>query len=63
MVKNTVQARRVAAYPSPLYHQLLKGYVKVEEMPISEAVSEMIKEHFDAMPACDREKYLLASKK
>ena len=46
--------RKIECYPPPKYHTLFRGYVEMNEMKNSEAVSEIMRQFFDNMPANKR---------
>ena len=57
----TIKAKRSVAldhkiecYPPPKYHTLFIGYVEMNEMKNSEAVSGIMRQFFDNMPANKR---------
>ena len=54
--------RRIQAYPPPKYHNLTTAYAKANDMKESAAVTHIIKEFFDAMPAHERERIIQVSK-
>ena len=54
--------RRIQAYPPPKYHNLTTAYAKANDMKESAAVSHIIKEFFDKMPAQERERIIQVSK-
>lgn len=60
--KSAALARMVRCYPPPKYHRLFEGYRVMNEMKVSEAATQMIREFFDRMPAIEREKYIRVSK-
>lgn len=46
--------RKIECYPPPKYHTLFKGFAEVNEMKNSEAVTEIMRQFFDNMPANKR---------
>ena len=52
--KSVALERGVRCYPPPKYHTLLMGYIQLNEMKQSEAVTEIMRTFFDSMPEQQR---------
>ena len=62
-MSKTTEKRKLQAHPAPKYHKLTKAYANLQEMSVSEAVSIMIKQFFDAMPEKERSRLVITIQK
>lgn len=57
-VKRAKEERRIVCRASPKYHNLFKGYMTMHELPMAEAMKDIMRQYFDNLPKQRVEAYM-----